>query len=109
MERSGEAEAEAEAEAEVEGEWHTHFLISYLSSWPFFTLAKSHATTYWPVEVTIATSSLPSPASSLSLSPSSSLTTRAALPVQPIGSSCSSPSVSLMTRAALRARPRARE
>ncbi len=40
---------------------HTHFLISYLSSWPFFTLAKSQATTYCPVEVTIAFSSLPSP------------------------------------------------
>lgn len=40
---------------------YTHFLISYLSSWPFLTLPKSHATTYWPVEVTIAFSSLPSP------------------------------------------------
>ena len=55
MERSG------EAEAEVEGGWHTHFLISYLSSWPFFTLAKSQATTYSPVDVTIAFSSFPSP------------------------------------------------
>ena len=49
-----------EAEAEVEGGWHTHFLISYLSSWPLLTLAKSHATTYFPVDVTIAFSSLPS-------------------------------------------------
>ena len=40
---------------------HTYFLISYLSSWPFFTLAKSQATTYSPVDVTIAFSSFPSP------------------------------------------------
>ena len=43
------------------GGWHTHFLISYLSSWPFFTLAKSQATTNSPVDVTIAFSSWPSP------------------------------------------------
>jgi hypothetical protein len=32
-------------------------LISYLSICPFFTLAKSQAITYFPVEVTIAFSS----------------------------------------------------
>ena len=46
---------------EEKGNGRTHFLISYLSSWPFFTLAKSQATTYWPVDVTIAFSSFPSP------------------------------------------------
>src|SRR5258708_6405122 len=39
----------------------THFLMWYLSRCPFFTLLKSHATTYSPVEVTIVFSSWFSP------------------------------------------------
>ena len=44
----------------------SYFLISYLSSWPFLTLAKSHATTYSPVDVTIAFSSWSGPILNLS-------------------------------------------
>jgi hypothetical protein len=39
----------------------TDFLMSYLSSFPFFTFSKSHAMTYCPVEVMIAFSTCPSP------------------------------------------------
>jgi len=44
------------------GKWReTHFLMWYLSRYPFLTLLKSHATTYSPVEVTIAFSSWSAP------------------------------------------------
>ena len=45
----------------MSAEANAYFLISYLSKYPFFTFAKSHAITNSPVDVTMATSSLPSP------------------------------------------------